>query len=57
MSSLVKSDFESHEVPDLTHILRADAHEPSLANYKEQAQRPLDRRALELIGDWLKRRS
>jgi pimeloyl-ACP methyl ester carboxylesterase len=57
MSSLVRSDFESHEVPDLTHILRADAHEPSLANYKGQAQRPVDRRVLELIGDWLKRRS
>jgi len=57
MSSLVRSDFEYDEVPDLTHILRADAHEPSLANYKEQAQRPVDRRLLELIGDWLKRRS
>lgn len=57
MAGLIKSDFESHEVRDLTHILRADAHEPRLANYKQQIVRPVDPRVLELVGDWLERKS
>ncbi len=57
MAGLVKSDFEYHEVSDLTHILRADAHEPSLADYKQQMVMPVDSRVLELIGDWLQRKS
>jgi uncharacterized protein len=57
MAGLVKSDFEPHEVSDLTHILRADAHEPGLAGYKQQMLMPVDPRVLELVGDWLQRKS
>jgi uncharacterized protein len=57
MARWVRSDFESHEVPDVTHLLRADPGEPSLATYRRQVLRPVDPRVLELVGDWLERKS
>ena len=57
MAELVTSDFDAHEVPDLTHLLRADPGEPSLANYRRQVLRPVDRRVLQLIDEWLERES
>ena len=48
-------------VPDVTHILRADAGPPRLATYREQAKRPLDPRVVELVaglagsGRWRRR--
>ena len=55
MASLVKAPFESHVVPDVTHILRADPGPPRLAAYREQAKRPLDPRVVDLILEWLER--
>jgi hypothetical protein len=48
-------DFEYHEIPDMTHLLRAEAGKPGLAGYKEQAKRPVDPRFLQFIGDWLEK--
>ena len=37
MAALVRSEFEPHVVPDLTHLLRADdSAMPSINTYKEQ---------------------
>jgi pimeloyl-ACP methyl ester carboxylesterase len=55
MGKLVRSDFEAHQVPDLTHLLRADPGEPSIATYKEQVTRPVDARVLRIVSDWLER--
>lgn len=55
MAELVKSEFESYEVPDATHILRAEFGEASLSTYDEQVQRPVDKRMLNLVSDWLQR--
>jgi len=55
MSEIVQANFESHDVPDVTHILRAEAGEPSVSTYKKQARRPVDARGLQLISDWLTR--
>ncbi|MGD8855815.1 MAG: alpha/beta fold hydrolase [Chloroflexota bacterium] len=55
MAELVNSDFESHEVPDVTHILRKEAGEPTLSTYRQQVQQPVDERVLNIISDWLKR--
>lgn len=55
MESLVHGDFEAHEVPDLTHILRTDAGRPSLDTYREQVQRPVDASVLGIVGEWLRR--
>jgi pimeloyl-ACP methyl ester carboxylesterase len=51
------ADIETHEVPDLTHILRKDAGEPSLATYREQVKRPVDASVLELVSGWLRRQA
>jgi hypothetical protein len=55
MAGLIKSEFEWHEVPDVTHILRTEAGEATLSTYRQQIQRPVDERILNLISDWLKR--
>jgi pimeloyl-ACP methyl ester carboxylesterase len=55
MASLVKSEFEGHEVPDITHILRAEAGEATLSTYRQQVQGPVDKRVLDIISDWLQR--
>ena len=56
MAELVKSDFESHELPDITHMLRSDKGKPSLSTYKKQISVPMDAQILSLILDWLKKR-
>jgi len=53
MAEFVQSDFEKHELPDITHILRADPQEPALAHYKSQVTQPVDSQVLETITDWL----
>lgn len=55
MAELVKSEFEAHEVPDVTHMLRAEPGEPTLSTYRQQVQQPVDKRVLDIISDWLQR--
>lgn len=55
MERLVHGEIETHEVPDLTHMLRTDAGKPSLNTYREQVKRPVDATLLGLVGDWLRR--
>jgi pimeloyl-ACP methyl ester carboxylesterase len=55
MAELVQFEFEWHQVPDVTHILRAEAGEATLSTYRQQVQRPVDERVLNYISDWLKR--
>lgn len=57
MAELVRSDFEYHEIPDLTHILRKEEGAPSLSTYKKQAQQPSDPQVLNLVSDWLRRKT
>ncbi|MFN2113296.1 MAG: alpha/beta hydrolase [Anaerolineales bacterium] len=53
MAELVKSNFKWFEVPDITHILRKETGEPTLSNYQEQIQKPVDGTVLNIISDWL----
>jgi pimeloyl-ACP methyl ester carboxylesterase len=55
MAKLVKSEFEYHTVPNVTHILRIEDGEPSLSHYKKQVKQPTAPVVLELISDWLKK--
>lgn len=55
MKGLVKTPFEPHVLPDLTHLLRKDPGPPGLSTYKEQLQRPLDPEVVALTMDWLER--
>jgi pimeloyl-ACP methyl ester carboxylesterase len=55
MAQLIKGEFESHKVPDVTHMLRTDPGQPTINSYSEQVKRPVDARLLELVCDWLHR--
>lgn len=57
MAGLIKTGFESHEVPDLTHTLRTDPGPPSMSTYKRQSLKPVDPQVLQYIADWLARHS
>ncbi len=56
MAELVNTDFEYHELPDVTHILRLEKGPPSISIYKEQASKPVDSGILNIILDWLNKR-
>ena len=56
MAELVNVDFEYHELPDVTHILRIEKGPPSISTYKQQATQPMDSDILTIILDWLKNR-
>lgn len=55
MAELVKAPFAYHLVPDLTHLLRAEAGQPTLTSYRRQARQPVDPRVMKLVLEWLKR--
>ncbi|HUC84912.1 MAG TPA: alpha/beta fold hydrolase [Candidatus Acidoferrales bacterium] len=55
MAKLIPGSFEFQEIPDVTHLLRAEPGEPSIATYKQQVKRPLDARLLRVVVDWLER--
>ncbi|MGD8804553.1 MAG: alpha/beta fold hydrolase [Chloroflexota bacterium] len=55
MAELVNADFESYEVPDVTHILRKEEGEATLSTYRQQVKRPVDERVLSTISGWLER--
>ena len=55
MAALIKSDFESHKIQDLTHILRVDPGEPSIRAYPKLVQNPVDLQVLNIITNWLER--
>jgi pimeloyl-ACP methyl ester carboxylesterase len=56
MSEIVQTDFEYHELPNVTHILRVEEGEPTLSNYKKQVQQPVDSRILQLTLEWLRKK-
>ena len=55
MAALIKSDFESHKIQDLTHILRIDPGEPNIRTYPKLVQSPVDLQVLIIITNWLER--
>ncbi len=55
MAELVTAPFESHVVPDVTHLLRSEAGAPSISTYRKQVRRPLDPRVVGLVLHWLER--
>ncbi|MFN2147074.1 MAG: alpha/beta hydrolase [Anaerolineales bacterium] len=57
MAEFVGNGFEYHIIPDMTHTLRAEKDGAGLSMYKQEIQRPLDPRLLDLIQDWLERQS
>ena len=56
MAQLVAGPFESHEIENMTHILRIEPGEPSISNYKAQIKQPLVPELLDLVAQWLEKR-
>jgi pimeloyl-ACP methyl ester carboxylesterase len=56
MAGLVKAEFESHILPNITHILRAEPGQPTLSTYKKQIAQPVDQSVLQTISEWLRRK-
>ncbi|MGN6131978.1 MAG: alpha/beta hydrolase family protein [Nocardioidaceae bacterium] len=46
---------ETHELPDVTHTLRAQPGPPALSRYKGELRRPVDAGLLRLVTDWVVR--
>jgi pimeloyl-ACP methyl ester carboxylesterase len=53
MATLVNTDFEYHELPDITHLLRIEKGIPSISTYKQQIKRPMNSDILSLVLTWL----
>ncbi len=56
MAGLVKAEFESHVLPNITHILRAEPGQPTLSTYKRQITQPVDQSVLQTISEWLRKK-
>lgn len=53
MAKLVKSPFEYHVIPDMTHMLRIERGEPSISKYKDEIKAPVEPELLEIVHNWL----
>jgi len=57
MAGLVKAEFESHILPNITHLLRVEPGEPTLSTYKQQIAQPVDKSVLQTISEWLRKKT
>lgn len=57
MAELVKTEFDGREVLNLTHLLRTEPGEPTLSTYKQQVTQPVDKQVLQIIIEWIKRKT
>ncbi|WP_127125896.1 S9 family peptidase [Georgenia sp. SYP-B2076] len=55
IADLVRGPVETHEVPDVSHLLRSQDGPASVNGYKKEIRRPVDKRVLELVVAWVRR--
>jgi len=55
VADLVRGPVETHEIEDLTHILRHQPGPASLNAYKKELRQPVDERVVTLVVDWARR--
>src|SRR5690625_58995 len=55
MADLVPGPIETHEIPDVTHLLRHQPGPASLSAYKKEMRQPVDARVLQLVSSWVAR--
>jgi pimeloyl-ACP methyl ester carboxylesterase len=53
MKEIIKSPYEYHILPDMSHLLRTETGEASISNYKSMVKKPIDQRVLPIILEWL----
>ena len=56
MAGLIQAPFESHVLPDITHLLRSEPGAPTFFNYKKQIKQPVAPIVLDTISDWLRKK-
>jgi alpha-beta hydrolase superfamily lysophospholipase len=58
MATLVETDFEYHQIENVSHVLRRiDRNNAGLSSYKQQVLKPMDSEILQLILKWLKEKT
>ena len=57
LKSVITSPFESHVIPDMTHVLRKDPDEPSIRHYARLSKQEMDERVISLTRRWLARQA
>ncbi|NPC44378.1 alpha/beta fold hydrolase [Nocardioides sp. zg-1230] len=50
---LIPADVETHELADLSHILRAQPGPASLSGYRREMRQPVDAELVGLVVDWV----
>lgn len=53
MKEIIKSPYEYHILPDMSHLLRTETGEASISNYKNMVKHPIDQRVPQIILEWL----
>jgi len=56
MAHLLNAPFERQLIPGMTHVRRVQEGDASISKYKEEMQRPVEPKLLELILRWLEDR-
>lgn len=54
LEQLLTGPVQTHILPDMTHILKADLEAASTLRYSELSQQPIDPQLLNIITQWLK---
>jgi uncharacterized protein len=55
MAKLVKAPFEPHLIQGMTHMLRTEEGEPSMAKYPAEIRRPIAPQISEIVLHWLEK--
>lgn len=53
MRTLVRGPIDVLRPEGVTHLMRAEGARPGLADYRNQVRRPVDRRVVDAVADWL----
>ena len=56
MAHIVKAPFELHLIQDMTHILRVEEGDSTIAKCKDEIKKPIEPKVLEIIVHWLENR-
>ena len=57
LKSVITSAYESHVIPDMTHVLRKDPDGPSIRHYARLSKQDPDKQVIFFIKRWLARQA
>ena|SRR5208283_1860014 len=56
MTKLIKAPFESHLIPNMTHLLRIEEGDAAISKYKKEIKKPIEQRVPEIVVRWIQNR-